>query len=409
MNFGPLNRAGGERRLNVALTRAREEMLVFSTLKPEHIDVRRTDARAIRDLKQFLQYAARGPEVLGTEKSIERKDHESPFEEAVARALEDRGWVVVPQVGVSRYRIDLGIVHPDLPGAYLAGVECDGANYHSSAFARERDRIRQRVLEGLGWTIFRVWSTDWWYDARAAAEKLDRELREHLERDRNKRAREQESWVEQQEDPAAMAAEDSSHKPSAVETPTLEPAYVVYAQKVEAHAEATREAVRPEHVYAEAELSSSEFPAAPDRFYEDSYTASLVAMIERVIDIEGPVHEEVLARRIARHHGFKRTGRRIRERVLRLAKRRRHHHNESVGTFFWSQSQAPDYRAPARYLGRGEDMRDIAYICEDELRAIDEVLGLGGDVSSIARALGIERLRQSTRERLEAVFANNSS
>ena len=99
-------------------------------------------------------------------------DFESPFETAVARALRDKGWKVHPQVGVSAYRIDLGIVHPDAPGAYLAGVECDGAMYHSSAFARESDKIRQAVLEGLGWTLFRVWSTDWWTHRAKALETL---------------------------------------------------------------------------------------------------------------------------------------------------------------------------------------------------------------------------------------------
>lgn len=161
MNFGPLNRDGGERRLNVAMTRARSEMLVFSTLDPNRIDLSRTQARAVADLKHFLEYAERGSSALGAAVYGSMGDFESPFETAVARALRDKGWDVHPQVGVSAYRIDLGIVHPDEPGVYVAGVECDGATYHSSAFARERDKIRQSVLEGLGWTLLRVWSTDW--------------------------------------------------------------------------------------------------------------------------------------------------------------------------------------------------------------------------------------------------------
>ena len=88
---------------------------------------------------------------------------------------------------MSAYRIDLGIVHPDEPGIYLAGVECDGAMYHSSAYARERDKIRQGVLESLGWTLFRVWSTDWWINRQRALDQLDRMLRDHLEADRSKR------------------------------------------------------------------------------------------------------------------------------------------------------------------------------------------------------------------------------
>ena len=180
MNFGPLNRSGGERRLNVAMTRARSEMVVFSTLPPERIDLARTQARAVADLKHFLEYAERGASALGAAVHGSMGDFESPFEVAVARGLQDRGWTVHPQIGVSAYRIDMGIVHPDKPGIYLAGIECDGAMYHSSAYARERDKIRQGVLEGLGWTLFRVWSTDWWSNRDKAMAALDAALSERL-------------------------------------------------------------------------------------------------------------------------------------------------------------------------------------------------------------------------------------
>ena len=184
MNFGPLNRQGGERRLNVAVTRSKSEMVVFSTLKPEQIDLSRTQAVAVADLKDFLDYAERGAAVLGVQAPRSVGDADSPFETAVTAALRDKGWRVQPQIGVSAFRIDLGVVHPDKPGRYLAGVECDGATYHSSAVARERDKIRQQVLEGLGWTLFRIWSTDWWIDKAAALATVDDQLRECLQRDR---------------------------------------------------------------------------------------------------------------------------------------------------------------------------------------------------------------------------------
>ena len=186
MNFGPLNRQGGERRLNVALTRARYEMVVYSTLHPDQINLARTQARAVRDLKHFLEYAERGQAALGAAVHGPKGDFESPFESAVAKSLRDKGWDVLPQIGVSAYRIDLGIVHPDVTGRFLAGVECDGAMYHSSAFARERDRIRQEVLEGLGWTLERVWSTDWWTNRAGALEKLHTALEQHLAADLNR-------------------------------------------------------------------------------------------------------------------------------------------------------------------------------------------------------------------------------
>jgi very-short-patch-repair endonuclease len=190
MNFGPLNRNGGERRLNVAMTRARSEMVVFSTLSPERIDLSRTASRAVADLKHFLEYAERGAAALGAAVHGSLGDFESPFEIAVARELQAKGWIVHTQIGVSAYRIDLGIVHPDLPGVYLAGIECDGAMYHSSAYARERDKIRQTVLEGLGWNILRIWSADWWINKGAETSTIDHKLHELLEIERNKKSNE---------------------------------------------------------------------------------------------------------------------------------------------------------------------------------------------------------------------------
>ena len=176
MNFGDLNRQGGERRLNVALTRARSEMLVFSSLTPDRIDLSRTQARAVADLKHFLEYAEKGSVMLGASIFGSQGDFESPFEMAVARSLKDKGWQVHSQIGVSAYRIDLGIVHPDKPGLYLAGIECDGATYHRSATARDRDKIRQAVLERLGWKLCRIWSADWWNNQPKALENIHENL-----------------------------------------------------------------------------------------------------------------------------------------------------------------------------------------------------------------------------------------
>ena len=199
MNFGPLNRQGGERRLNVAVTRARSEMIVYSALHPDQIDLSRTQARAVADLKHFLEYAERGKGALGSAVQGYMNDVESPLEAAVARELRMKNWQVHPQVGVSAYRIDLGIVHPDAPGRYLAGIECDGAMYHSSAFARERDKIRQSVLGNLGWTILRIWSTDWWTNKEGAAKKIDEALRRRLDEERRERAEQEELRASEEE------------------------------------------------------------------------------------------------------------------------------------------------------------------------------------------------------------------
>ncbi len=172
MNFGPMNREGGERRLNVAITRARSELLVCATLHPDQINLSRTGAKGVRDLKHFLEFAERGPRALAEAVFGPTGDYDSYFEKAVAQGLTTHGWTVEPQVGVSSCRVDLGIVHPDDPGRYLAGVACDGATYHRSATARDRDQLREQVLRRLGWDMLRVWSMEWWIDRNRALDKL---------------------------------------------------------------------------------------------------------------------------------------------------------------------------------------------------------------------------------------------
>lgn len=177
MNFGPLNREGGERRLNVAITRAKHEVLVFSGLRGDQIDLTRTQRRGVRDLKYFLEYAERGPRALATAAtSASLADADSEFERMVADRIRAAGYEVHHQVGCSGYRIDLAVVDPVAPGRYLLGVECDGATYHRAATARDRDKLRQAVLEGLGWKLHRIWSTDWWYDSDKEMKALQNTL-----------------------------------------------------------------------------------------------------------------------------------------------------------------------------------------------------------------------------------------
>ena len=188
MNFGALNSPGGEKRLNVAITRARRELHVFSSIRAEQIDLERTRAVGVRDLKAFLDYAERGSIALPSRDEGSLGPAENAFEEAVAEAFRAKGWEVRTQIGVSGFRVDLGVVHPHHAGSYLVGIECDGAQYHSSATARDRDKVRQAVLEGLGWTILRIWSTDWFRNPGSVIERVHTEFERLLEQDRTGRA-----------------------------------------------------------------------------------------------------------------------------------------------------------------------------------------------------------------------------
>lgn len=162
MNFGPLSKSGGERRLNVAITRAKYNVKLVGSIMPTDIDIDRISSDGPKLLRAYIDFAINGAESLGREVTeLDVTEYDSPFEEAVYKFLDRKGYKVATQVGCSGYRIDMAVKHPTLSGVYVLGIECDGATYHSARTARERDRLRQEVLENMGWKIYRIWSTDW--------------------------------------------------------------------------------------------------------------------------------------------------------------------------------------------------------------------------------------------------------
>lgn len=259
LNFGPVNQANGPRRLNVAITRARKRNEIVSSFAPH--ELAGSPSVGLGHLREYLEFAnkrGRLPERVDSEQSSDRFD--SPFEEEVARVLRSHGFSVQTQVGVAGYRIDLGVRDPDRPGRYAIGIECDGATYHSSRTARDRDRLRQQLLEGLGWQISRVWSTAW-FTTRGAAE---RELVRAVE---------------------AAIAGNSGVEPS---TPALDP--VISELVAVDHSTAPEWAV-PYQTTSLGFARSSDLTNAAAAF-------ELRKVVELVVDSEGPIVPELLHRRV---------------------------------------------------------------------------------------------------------------
>lgn len=401
-----LNSEGGHRRLNVAVTRARRALLVFSSLRPEQIDLGRTAARGVVDFKHFLEFARNGARAIAESFAPTGQDTESPFEAGVKRALEAKGWRVHPQIGVSQFRIDLGVVHPDAPGRYLAGVECDGATYHRSATARDRDRLREWVLTDLGWRIRRIWSTDWWMNPGAALEKLHATLEHDLAEDRIA---------------TAAKADDTRRAPAApigdeqepVEAPPLQATPEALAAARADEAGAPQDPVRiyaamalaPQKALAtDYQIADPSTVVAPDasRFYDRDYRPVLREMIDHVAAVEGPIFFDILVERVARAHGFQRAAERIRGIVKaalgasRLAVTR-----EGDREIVWPPDVDP---APLPPYRRGS--RDHSDIPLPELASLASRFqrdGLEGEllVREIQDHFELRRLAASTKERFE--------
>jgi len=284
MNFGPLSNDGGERRLNVLITRARECCSVYSSILPDDIDLARARKEGPRVLKAYLKYAQTGQLDTGTASG---RGHDSEFERQVAAALREHGLETHPQVGVAGFFIDLAVVDPERPGRYLMGIECDGANYHRSRSARDRDRIRQAVLEDRGWIIHRIWSTDWFH-------RPDGELRKVL------------AAVEQAKIDCAGRENGEDDQPETLATEPVE------IDRAECNGNGCEGAGCPNLPY---EVAS--FSIRTGKEIHELTPSELARVVAKVIEIEGPIHRDEIARRVTQLWGLQRTGSRIREAVTK--------------------------------------------------------------------------------------------
>ncbi len=387
MTFGPLNLDGGQRRLNVAVSRAREGVVVFTSLMPDQIDLSRVRAAGVRDLKHYLEFALKGPRALTEQSSPTGLDHDSPFEQMVAKALRDKGWTVHAQVGCSGYRIDLAVVDPRAPGRYLLGVECDGRSYHSAATARDRDRLRQQVLEGLGWRIHRIWSTDWWHDQATEVERLHRLLED-------------------------MKAEDGEAKqalpPSSNEDSTAEEVEGEQRDERSEYADAARVEEEME-IYRESDMEDFSM----SDFYDPGSTGRIRGQLARAIGAEGPVAEHALFPRVARAWGLNRTGRLIVERLKYALSPTQTVSDESGTRFLWPEGVDPNTWSGFRIAdSTGASQRHVTLVCRQELGNIAlHLLASHGSMSdddlarTVARAVGMARVPEEAVGHLREVFA----
>ena len=283
--FGPINQERGERRLNVAVTRARRSMTVVHSLRAEDITSGQPGARQLR---RYLEY------VRNPERALESEvrgvgEPESPFEEAVLAALRNRGHVIDAQVGVSGYRIDLAIRSEDGEG-YDLGIECDGATYHSSPTARDRDWLRQQVLEGLGWRIHRVWSTAWVRDPETEIVAIE----QVLQRARAHRPEPPPAPINPGFDEPPLAASASTGPDDSPTLPTVPLLFDEY---------------RP----FEDQARTGDLLNVP--------LSELAALVRAVISVEQPVHIDTIIERVRTTYGAPRAGKRIRDRVEQAIER----------------------------------------------------------------------------------------
>ena len=351
--------------------RARGE--VFASFDPGDIDPTRARGEGPRILKQFLDFAKNG---RIEECSPTGDGADSPFEEDVADVIRSFEVLADPQVGSSGFKIDFGVRHPDRPGTYILAVECDGATYHSALWARERDRLRQDVLEHLGWSFHRIWSTDWFYNRSAEVLRLKSALAAARERSE-----------------AGVRIDGANKARPVVEVSTEEPAAFEIPEVVVRQMPAYQRAVFT--------MGTSQEP-------HDVAVRTLADVAARIVRAEGPIHQEEVARRIAASFGKEKAGSRIVQVTLSALKAAQRGADDFLcdGTFWFTraQSYAPPVKDRASESGATIKAASISMLeIEAALRiARDDNAGGAGPelVRTAARLLGFRRVGPDLRARI---------
>ena len=412
MHFGPLSNGGGERRLNVAITRARKQLRVFSSLVHDQIDLRRTQSEGARHLRAFLEFAAQQQsDTQEVAAGIARST--SGVEADVAAAVRGLGHLVHEGVGCGAYRIDLAVVDPRDPGRYLVGIECDGAHYASASTARDRDRLRAQVLSGLGWRLHRVWTPDWVRDRDCEVARISDVIATAL----SERVQPSSSM------PTSAASDPTSpaSPPTNPASPPTNPTRPVSAPSDRL----LRAALGGGPIGASRAAADSPLVSAPGRSRQLPYAcatlprvsedatelhdadrqAQLSELVLAVVLAESPVHLDLLTRRVVGAFGMAKLTAKARQRVDEVVQREESRGGlVRVSEFLW----APKHDRACRSFRELGD-RDLLEVAPEELAAaaawlLERNLSLDRDdlQREVAALFGIARLGRNVVATIEA-------
>ena len=368
LNFGPVNREGGERRLNVAVTRAKYNVQLVTSMHYTDIDLSRTKSVGARLLREYLDFAENGE--IALERSISVNPFEqfdSEFEMEVCEFLQEKGFNVDTQVGCSSFKIDLALKHPDTSD-YVLAIECDGATYHSSKNARDRDRLRQEILERMGWKFYRIWSTDWFRNKRVEKERL-------LEA-------------------AKQAIQNAAIKTTKNEIQADDISFEEVAEK--------KHFAFPKYIMADEQKLARQ------------YNYNRVSVIRAIVELESPLSEEWLLKRIAFLFGREKVTSVVRDEFNSIMRGCSYYKIVRKNGFLYAPGKeipmlrVPDESAPIN--------RDIKYIALEELAlGMKEILKQNITVEKnglfrlLVQQLGFSRMGDAILDRLELTLKSISN
>lgn len=347
LNFGPLNRDGGWRRLNVAVSRARYEMKVFSTLRADQIDLNRTSAEGVAGLKAFLEYAEKGREALSYQMSADHRSEDALLC-SIATELEKRGYRTRMNVGCSGYRIDIGVVDPECSEKYLLGILCDGYNHNAARTAHDRVITQSSVLQMLGWRLHHVWAMDWWENRSRTIETLVTAIEEEIQHKSETKGTE--SSEAQTQESLVIGSNTSTELGSCEE--------VSVSDSSEPTKLETDIQIQP---YQIAELEYT--PVTSDDFAQGYYDSQVKEKIRSVIKTEAPVSRALLCKRVLNSFAIARMGTRLAAHMDYLLKRMNLRTTGKEFLFYWNEEQHPE----SYDIYRPESEREALDIAPEEV------------------------------------------
>ena len=408
MNLGALSEAGGARALAAALTRAREQLLVFSSFGPE--DLHDDAAPAVRDLAAFLTFARAGG---GAGRPSDTTEPASPITAAIARTLAERGWAVRHQVGCGAYKLDLAVIDPSDPERYVLAIEHDGLAYAAASVARDRDRLRGQVLAQLGWRVHRIWGLDWWADPEREIQRAHGAIVTAIAANRQRRAPVAPPKPRTARAPGPLIAAGSA--PAVKIPPKGQPLIAAGSGPTDAMPlEAYEGATTPTKIKRGTILIGPYTAAAipngrrtPDDLFAPRHLAELGKVVEQILAAEAPMHVDLLARRVGGYFGIGRVTQRVTDQVrVALTGRGRYGDEQDV---VWRLDQDPDGVPSVRVAGQGPTAkRDIGEVPLSELASaarivVERANGIAPNdlVRDAARLLGFARITEQVIERVK--------
>lgn len=375
MNFGPINKSGGYRRLNVAVTRAKYAIKLVGSFLPTDMRINDDTPRGVKLLRDYIEFAQQG--VKAIENQLVYSDvvnTDSPFEDSVLDYLTRNGYSVKTQVGCSGYRIDMAVRHPSLEGRFVLGVECDGATYHSSRTARERDRLRQSVLESMGWRIFRIWSTDWVKDPVTEGKHLLDAIS---------------TAIKEYKDPSQLQKKSKVKKERQSESK--------YEKTVEVVEDSTGYGFE---IYKEIEYPKSAYGKP---------ISTIAQEIEKIVEAQSPINVMLVCKQLAPLYGNTKVTSKVKDGVLSIIRSRSTKNYTMKGDYLWLKEQT---KAIPRVPKEGDKPRPMDMIAPEELEEaiaaiIDKSFGIEKEAlfKVVAKEYGFARTTEKMLESMEEAYA----